>query len=168
MTSFLRRTQGVFRWMGSAWMIVGLTLFVILFLEGSLRLVFFVKDQMAGRTIPDPRVIAEGYGGETWPIRHYQELERLSVRWEPYVYFRQRPIAGQTITIDERGFRKRWQSPRDPTADAHRRPSRIWMFGGSSLWGFGARDDQTIPSLVAQKIHAHGIQAIVGNFSEIG
>ncbi len=168
MTILLRRTRGAFRWMGSAWIIVGLTLLAILLLEGSLCFLFFVKDMMAGGTMPDPRVIAEGYGGATWPIRHYHELERLSERWEPYVYFRQHSFAGQTITIDERGFRRTWQSPRHPTKDSDHQPFRVWMFGGSSLWGFGARDDWTIPSLVAQKIHEHGIPAIVGNFSEIG
>ena len=30
------------------------------------------------------------------------------------------------------------------------------MLGGSSLWGFGARDDETIPSLVARKLDERG------------
>ena len=42
------------------------------------------------------------------------------------------------------------------------------MLGGSSLWGFGARDDQTIPSLLARSLHEKGWYAEIRNLAEIG
>ena len=42
------------------------------------------------------------------------------------------------------------------------------MLGGSSLWGFGARDDQTIPSLLARKLLERGISVEVKSLSELG
>ena len=42
------------------------------------------------------------------------------------------------------------------------------MLGGSSLWGFGARDDQTIPSLLARRLHERGVHVEVKNLSELG
>ena len=42
------------------------------------------------------------------------------------------------------------------------------MLGGSSLWGFGARDDQTIPSLLARRLHDRGVQVEVKNLSDLG
>ena len=42
------------------------------------------------------------------------------------------------------------------------------MLGGSSLWGFGARDDQTIPSLLARKLHERGLKVEIKNLSELG
>jgi lysophospholipase L1-like esterase len=42
------------------------------------------------------------------------------------------------------------------------------MLGGSSLWGFGARDDQTIPSLLARRLHERGVQVEVKNLSDLG
>jgi lysophospholipase L1-like esterase len=42
------------------------------------------------------------------------------------------------------------------------------MLGGSSLWGFGARDDQSIPSLVARRLYEHGWRAELKNLAEIG
>ncbi len=42
------------------------------------------------------------------------------------------------------------------------------MLGGSSLWGFGARDDQTIPSLLARNLDQRGWRVELKNLSEIG
>ena len=42
------------------------------------------------------------------------------------------------------------------------------MLGGSSLWGFGARDDHTIPSLIARELHEHGVRVEIRNLAEIG
>jgi lysophospholipase L1-like esterase len=42
------------------------------------------------------------------------------------------------------------------------------MLGGSALWGYGARDDQTIPSLLARSLHERGVAAEIRNLSEIG
>ena len=42
------------------------------------------------------------------------------------------------------------------------------MLGGSSLWGFGARDDHTIPSLIARELDERGIRVQIRNLAEIG
>jgi hypothetical protein len=42
------------------------------------------------------------------------------------------------------------------------------MLGGSSLWGFGARDDQTIPSLLARQLFERGWDVHIRNLAEIG
>ena len=47
-------------------------------------------------------------------------------------------------------------------------PIKILMLGGSSLWGFGARDDLTIPSLIARGLHERGVRAEIRNLAEIG
>jgi lysophospholipase L1-like esterase len=48
------------------------------------------------------------------------------------------------------------------------KPRKIICLGGSSLWGFGARDDQTIPSHLARELNRRGIAAEVHNLAEIG
>ena len=150
----------------TAWLLLGLTLLLLAALEIGLRGVFALKDRVAGPTIPDPRVVRDGYAGETWPIQHYRELEALAERWEPYVYFRQRPFAGETINIDDLGRRAVWRPPDAAPPDS--RPVKILMLGGSALWGYGARDDQTIPSLLARSLHERGVAAEIHNLSEIG
>jgi lysophospholipase L1-like esterase len=42
------------------------------------------------------------------------------------------------------------------------------MFGGSTLWGTGARDAFTIPSVVATELHKRGLTSEVTNFGETG
>jgi hypothetical protein len=42
------------------------------------------------------------------------------------------------------------------------------MLGGSSLWGFGARDDETIPSLLARELSRRKSVVHIRNLSEIG
>jgi len=42
------------------------------------------------------------------------------------------------------------------------------MFGGSTLWGTGSRDRDTIPSIVQQELDGRGIEANVLNFGEAG
>jgi hypothetical protein len=153
----------------TGWSIVGITLVVLILTEAGFRSAFGLKDWLAAGPRPDRRVLAEGYGGATWPVRHYRELEELADRWEPYVYFRQRPFQGKTISISSDGLRQTWQ-PSPPTLSnpIERKPVEILMLGGSSLWGFGARDDQTIPSLLARELFERGWDVRVRNLSEIG
>jgi hypothetical protein len=153
----------------TAWSIAGITLIVAIVAEAVLQAAFYLKDRWTNQPRPDRRVLAEGYGGEEWPVRHYRELEELRDRWEPYVYFRQQPFVGTTISIGAAGLRRTWQPPSPAQADlAVRKRSRILMLGGSSLWGFGARDDQTIPSLLARELFERKRDVELRNLSEIG
>jgi lysophospholipase L1-like esterase len=152
----------------TGWSILGITLLLIIFLEAGLRTTFLIRDRLTAQPVPDRRVLTEGYGGETWPIQHYRELEQIEERWQPYVFFRPKPMQGQTIKINSDGLRATWQSPAPAGNQPTHPPLKLLMLGGSSLWGFGARDDQTIPSLVARMIHERGRPVEVRNLSEIG
>lgn len=168
MAAKLQRIRKLLRAAQTVWSIVGLTVIVILVMETGLRLAFAIKDRLGRTEVPDRRVVSEGYGEESWPIRHYQELERLEDRWRPYVYFRQRPFSGETINIDADGLRRTWRPPPGPVGPGESRTFRLLMLGGSSLWGFGARDDHTIPSLVARELHEQGDRVEIRNLAEIG
>jgi lysophospholipase L1-like esterase len=169
MRSLARRLkQGMIR-LRTAWSILGVTMALLVLAELGLRAAFCLKDRVTLPERPDRRVVAAGYVGATWPVVHYRELEALSDRWEPYVYFRQRPFQGQTITIDENGLRAVWQ-PQVPSGWSRedQAPLKVLMLGGSSLWGFGSRDEFTIPSLIARKLHEQGLRVDVKNLAEIG
>jgi lysophospholipase L1-like esterase len=150
----------------TVWSIVGITLIVLLLVEASFRLMFAVRDRITVVPVPDPRVVADGYAGAPWPQVHFHELEQLRERWKPYVYFRQEPFLGETIHIGADGHRATWQSSM-PAADRNR-SVKILTLGGSSLWGYGARDDQTIPSLLARALHEKGWHVELRNLAEIG
>src|SRR5262245_41401574 len=160
----LHRVRGALLRLQTLWSIVGLTLLLVLVLELALRGCFWLKDRRTVQPPPDRRVIEEGYHGALWPVAHYRELNSLWDQWHPYVYFRQRPFRGETINIDQDGLRAIWQPPsaKDGVEESNP-PLKILMLGGSSLWGFGARDDYTIPSLIAHGLHEIGVAVEVRN-----
>lgn len=72
--------------------------------------------------------------GETWGRR---------VVYDPFTQFREAPFAGKYVNVHEAGFRVGLhQGPWPPG----REDLRIFMFGGSTLFGYGIRDEETIPS----------------------
>ena len=168
MKSSLRRLGRILPWLQTGWSILGVTLVMVVLLELGLRGVFLIKDRWKSQIPPDPRVVSAVRDGGAWLPLHYRELEALSDRWQPYVYFRQRPFPGQTITVRADGLRATWQPPPWQGDDERARPLKILMLGGSSLWGFGARDDQTIPSVIARGLHERGVRAEIRNLAEIG
>ncbi len=152
----------------TAWSIAGITLILLLFLETGLRIGFALRDRLVAPESPDRRILEEGYEGATWPRKHYHEIESLEERWQPYVYFRPKPFRGETIAIEPDGLRATWQPDHSSRQNAGKKAVKLLLLGGSSLWGFGARDDHTIPSLLARKLHERGLNVEIKNLAELG
>jgi lysophospholipase L1-like esterase len=170
MGSKFRRIRKMFFLLRTAWSILGITVVLLLLTEAGFRLAFGLKDWLSNEVRPDRRILNEGYDGATWPIQHYRELEKIEDRWQPYVYFRQKPFRGETIAVESDGTRATWQPPSaggEPTGTAQRK-IKVLTLGGSSLWGFGARDQQSIPSLVVRLLHERGWHVEIKNLAEIG
>ena len=164
----LLRFRRVLIFLQTFWSILGITLVVLLLTEVAFRMIFAVRDRFTAEPMPDRRVLAEGYGGDPWPVEHYRELERLEERWEPYVYFRPKPFQGSTISVGSEGLRATWQPPLAGGDRQQRASVKVLMLGGSSLWGFGARDDLTIPSLLSRALYERGWRVELKNLSGIG
>jgi lysophospholipase L1-like esterase len=152
----------------TGWSVLGISLVMLLIVEAGLRATFSLRDWVSVTKSPDRRTLVEGYGGATWPEEHYREIESLEERWQPYVYFRPKAFHGKTIDIGSDGLRATWKPSDLSTTRVGSKPVKLLMVGGSSLWGFGARDDQTIPSLVARRLHERGVPAEIRNLSELG
>ncbi|MEW6366419.1 MAG: SGNH/GDSL hydrolase family protein [Acidobacteriota bacterium] len=158
-----RRTLSVAaRALDTGWRVIGLTLCAVLLLEGGLRVRYAWKHHKPGQEL-DPRAESDVYKGESWAYQYWDEFKRTeTVSWKSYVYYRRTPQAGAFINIDDRGIRRTWAP-----AESHPR-ALIWMFGGSTLWGTGARDDFTIPSELSREMHARGMPVRVVNYGETG
>lgn len=101
-----------------------------------------------------------------------------SVRWVPFSYWRSAPFQGKYHKIGEDGLRGTWQaaptSVVDPASQPNAKPTatarrkRVFMFGGSTTWGAGARDEHTIPSELAKQLAAAGVAADVFNCGQLG
>ena len=104
------------------------------------------------------------FEGEPW-FEEYRKEFRVSTRmqWYPYVLWRRRPFAGKYINVDATGKRKTWNAD---GADPH--ATRVFVLGGSTAWGNGARDDYTIPSYVSRFLAEAGHRVRVTNYAELG
>lgn len=114
----------------------------------------------------DPVALQKAYPG--WKEEDVKELLRETWRWgyeyeyEPFTGFRERPFRGKFVNIDPAGFRfSKEQAPWPPRPDA----INVFVFGGSTAFGFGLPDDQTIPSYVQECALAnHSRPVAVYNF----
>ena len=84
------------------------------------------------------------------------------VRWLPYSYWTVEPIAGDFINVGSNGLRRTLTVADDENA------RRIYFFGGSTMWGEGARDEYTIPSQVAILLADSGLPAVTRNYAQTG
>lgn len=133
---------------------------LLVLMESAARLLVYYAENV--RT--DPRAAADTYGGASWTEAYYAEhLASGAAEWVPFSYWRRLPFAGQFINVDSRGLRKTWAPPGGAAA-----APRILILGGSTVWGSGARDDETIPSHVSRLLAARSVSAEVVNLGESG
>lgn len=88
--------------------------------------------------------------------------ESNQIEYYPYVLWRRQPYRGEQINVSSAGIRRTLHSQ----CDGHE--FTIWMFGDSTMWGAGAPDAETIPSLVAAKYENAGQKVCVVNYGEKG
>jgi lysophospholipase L1-like esterase len=154
------------RFVVALWHVVGLLLLAVLVtefgVEGWRRVNRFLRYRRSTR--PDRTAVADAYGGADWSAGYFDEFRRaVRVNWEPYVEWWQRPFRGAYVTLDERGLRPTL-GEKTATGEA----VRILCFGGSTMMGMGARDDQTIPAALARRLTECGHRVSVTNYGQLG
>jgi lysophospholipase L1-like esterase len=103
------------------------------------------------------------YEKKPWANKYWKEDDAATrFQLRPYVFWRRRAFRGQYINVDEEGIRLTANPDCTPEAP------RIWMFGGSNVWGTGAKDDETIPSILAHEYSKSLGPVCVTNFGEAG
>jgi len=154
------------RLIDALWHVVGILVLVVLFIEfGPDWLRGLSRRLRLGRTTrPDRAAGTAAYRGADWAIPYFDEWNRaVRLDWKPYVGWGQRPYRGEYVTLDERGLR--------PTPGEHAagpEALRILCFGGSTMMGMGARDDATIPAVLARLLAERGVPAAVTNLGQLG
>ena len=124
-----------------AWVVIGLILCVIVFTEAGVNA---IRNRIRKMRYGDKgkvvySALADAYQDEDWAYDFFHECkENIKSRWAPYVHWWVKPYRGRLITIDEHGLRHTWQPPAGLAGGEKR---RLYVFGGSTAFGAGARDD---------------------------
>ena len=154
------------RFLGALWNVVAIIAIAVLIVEFGVtacqRLNRRLRYGRAGK--PDERANADAYAGADWPEQYFAEVGyALKFDWMPFVHWRQRPFRGVHTNVDERGRRA------TPGADTPGKGAvSIHCFGGSTMFGMGARDEATIPAVLQRRLRAAGHRVILVNQGQSG
>ncbi len=136
------------------WLMLGLTLVFFLVLEWGYRGVMGARSSLARPAKPAVDSTLHPYAHEPWwPA--FQGRDGLQVRqnrYDPYRGFWTVPATSRYVNVDSAGRRVTPQPPL--VGERHR---QLFMLGGSTMWGFTARDSFTIPALTARALRERGI-----------
>jgi hypothetical protein len=114
----------------------------------------------------DSRVTADGYQGADWVPAYFADLAGAWVIWNPYSYWIGAQYRSTYFNIGADGLRVTTDGK--PVPDTPRKPIRIFVFGGSTMWGEGARDAYTIPSWLQRMLDAAPQKVRVSNYGQDG
>ena len=105
------------------------------------------------------------YEGKEWAETYWKESREFwtaNKDYEPFLVWDTAEYHGEYINVNSEGVRKTW-NPGFPDGDV---PNTIYVFGGSTAWGAGARDDYTIPSCLSKLLNDNGYDFAVYNYGE--
>ena len=109
------------------------------------------------------RLDNEVYANKSWAPACFKEVENFE--YYPYTGFRRVPnYHSECINLNEEALRYTW----NPQYSATNKSIKIFCFGGSTMWGTGARDNFTIPSFLSKKLYDRGYSVEITNFGESG
>jgi lysophospholipase L1-like esterase len=147
-----------------AWIQVGLALLLFWLLSATAGAIV-KRIRHHHDVIPAPE---EAYQGQPWTADYFRSLNRVHMRWYPYAYWKAKPMSSRYLNIDADGNRVTWH-PEHESAVPRRPVIRLFMMGGSTLWGTGVRDDHTLASLLARHFAANpNYDLEITNFGQIG
>ena len=161
---YVRRTATGIR---TVWSIIGATLIAVCLCEGVLRLLFWAEHKRIREAFAPWRkpTIPDAYKDARWYSEYFREGMRRRHRWDSYSCWLGEPFRGVHINIDEEGLRRTWQRTDAVDGQTGAKP-RVFVFGGSTVWGIGARDDHTIPSCMVRRLSDLGLDVEVKNFGQ--
>jgi hypothetical protein len=152
------RIATIARIVRDGWVVVGLSLGLLVGLEGALRGLMALRAWLAhAERAPSSQ--------PEWMPEYLKEHDRAvqSLIWTSYVYFQTAPFTGRYINIDASGTRRTIQSVLPEDAPD------VFLMGGSTLFGSYQRDAGTLPSMLARHMErCEGPRPRLHNFGQTG
>ena len=101
----------------------------------------------------DPREDLPAMAKYPWRHDYFQELQNVPITYWPYLQFRALPSVGRYINISADGERRSYVAERSSGEDV----PDVDMYGGSTTYGEGQRDQHTIASELVRLAEADGL-----------
>ena len=114
--------------------------------------------------VQDPHYILSSFNQTSWAPGFFKENAVLSSAFKsytPYVEWTTKEFNGQYTNVDAYGRRATW----NPTTFAGT-TKIVDVFGGSTVWGTGVRDDYTVPSQISQLLNVSSSHYLVYNYGQ--
>lgn len=93
----------------------------------------------------DYRANLPNYDSINWASKHFKEFSELKSEYKSYIGWRRLAYSGETININGDGIRT------TPQSELTTEESLLAVFlGGSTLWGTGSDDKNTIPAIFSK------------------
>ncbi|MCC6930205.1 MAG: hypothetical protein IT359_14565 [Gemmatimonadaceae bacterium] len=132
---------------------IGITLLLFLVLEYGYRGVRGARQAMRGGPVAKDSSLHPYAGTDWWgPFTGADGLAARKNRFDPYRAFWTKPVSAKYVHVDSLGRRL---TPQPPITGTPRR--MLYMMGGSTMWGFSARDSFSIPAYTAGALRERGI-----------
>ena len=164
MTAIRQFIRTFFRIYDLIWVQAGILAVFFLVIDFACRL---VSPLTYGTNTSDLEVI-NAYPEIPWLGDYYKAYNAMSGRWHPYSNWIANPVKSPYINIDDGGLRATWNVPR-MRASQTSKAIRLFVFGGSTTFGDNARDDYTIPSILAKHLATDVLVPVeVTNFGQEG
>jgi hypothetical protein len=166
-----RGARAVLSALRTSWLICGIALLLLIGLN-SLGSVYLAQASS------DPW--AEGFGPQRARTENDAPWFRVNIEFTDQVvaptlghkdfrlYGHTTPVSGATAGVTIGPDLLRYTVNRRPQAPRLSRDVTIHCFGGSTMWGFGNRDEHTIPSNLARLLAGEGYNVVVKNYAVWG
>jgi hypothetical protein len=104
------------------------------------------------------------YSSQDWTQIYWQEARGAeNYRYKPFVIWRHQPFTGETVNINQEGTRQ------TPGASCNTEAFKVFIFGGSTVWGWGSPDWGTISAYLQKGLETETEMPVcVENFGEDG
>jgi hypothetical protein len=138
---------------GQAWLLCGVTLLMFLSLEFGYRGLRAVRAGLRGSP-PAVDSSLHPYANQPWWPELQRDLDQRQNRFDPYRSHWPKPLATRYVNIDSLGRRvtpqRAIQGPR----------RQLFLLGGSTAWGYTARDSATVAAFLAAELESREVRDV--------
>jgi hypothetical protein len=97
-----------------------------------------------------------------WRKRYFADIQRIPYGYWPFTETRPKTFRSPYVNLTG------WERKTSAAPAASSRRPTLWMFGGSTTWGEGQRDDYTIASWLSRLAARGGIPLDAHNYGQRG